>query len=115
MNSGKCDHGCISPGQLSDSKHRKLCQLCSPSLPLPELSRRGQCALAFRGPQETCPGLCFYLENAELAGKFDEEGCSCINVLLPGDLNAFSEQCRRTRDQGDNVQGSSSADHTRIF
>lgn len=57
----------------------------------------------------------FYLENAELSGKFDEEGCSCINVLLPGDLNAFSEQCRRSRDQGDNVQGSSSADHTWIF
>lgn len=47
---------------------------------------------------------CFYLENAELSGKFDEEGCSCINVLLPGDLNAVSEQCRRSRDQGENVE-----------
>lgn len=39
---------------------------------------------------ETFPNVCFYLENAELSGKFDQEGCSCINVLLPGDLNAFS-------------------------
>lgn len=115
VNSGKCDHCFVSPGQLSVTTNRKLCRLFPPSLPLLELSRRGQCALAFRGPQETCPGLCFYLENAELSGKFDEEGCSCINVLLPGDLNAFSEQCRRSRDQGDNVQGSSSADHTWIF
>lgn len=67
------------------------------------------------GPQEICRGLCFYLENAELSGKFDGEGCSCINVLLLGDLNTFSEQCRKTRDQGDNVQGSSSADCTRIL
>lgn len=115
MNSGKCDHGFFSSRQLSVTKHRKLYQLCSPSLLLLELSRRGQCALAFLGMQETCPDLCFYLENAELPGKFDEEGCSCINVLFPGDLNAFSEQGRRTRDQGYNGQGSNSADHTQIF
>jgi len=39
--------------------------------------------------RETFPNVCFYLENAELSGKFDQEGCSCIHVLLPGDLNAF--------------------------
>lgn len=40
--------------------------------------------------EKTFPNVCFYLENAELSGKFDQEGCSCINMLLPGDLNAFS-------------------------
>lgn len=115
VNSGKRDHGRVSPGRRSDSKPRRLCQLCSPSLPLPELSRRGQCALAFRGRRKPAQACVFYLEYAELSGKFDEEGCSCINVLLAGDLNAVSEQRRRSRDQGDNVQGSSSADHTQIF
>lgn len=81
----------------------------------PRALQKGPVCPRLSGPQETCPGLRFYLENAELSGKFDEERCSCINVLLAGDLNAVSEQRRRSRDQGDNVQGSSSADHTQIF